>query len=468
MIWTKDKIIEALPNAKLFGFEDRDISACGIFVTSTNAGENMICAIRKEDETAGIALVAFNQFRQKFDIPAIMCTDYECFKDIGLPVIEVEDISKALYAMAYYVRGLYQGKVVAITGSAGKSTTTGICYNALTAYGADGNINKANTVYGISWNMAGYDLDVPFWVNEVSLNKGMYPSAKLVSPDVAVITNIAPVHLKVNETIETVAELKSRIFYNMKEGSFAVLYNGMAQYEKVLSFALAKKLKVITFGQDDSANIQIYVNENGCGLKIFGHVCKISKYPLPIHILLDMAAVAGVFIVLGLTLDDKLFNVFRNFRPLQGRSAIVRGKLADNSSVLIMDESYNANPLSMKMTIQSFDSLYKDKENKILILGDMSEGGLETIKQHKDLADIVLGVNPAHVILVGQYMSFLYYELKDKLKATYYSGVEALLEDILTYVSDNAYVFIKGSHSVGLGKLVDFFIDEFKKDNIQN
>lgn len=460
MNWTKENLLKALPYSKIYNMPD-DYTSGGVFVTPVNAGDNKICALRKENETAGMALTAFKTFSEKFNIPAVMCTDYESFNHINLPIIEVSDIPKALYDMACFVRDSYRGKVIAITGSAGKSTTTGICYDALKSYGADGNINKANTVFGLSWNMTDYDIDVPYWVNEVSLNKGMYPSARLLRPDVAVITNVAPVHLKADESVETVAELKSRIFTNMDEGGYAVLNKDMAYFDIAFSVAQVKRLNIITFGQGKDADIQVFVNESACGLIIGGKILEISKYPLPVHILLDMGAVAGVLTSLGLPVD---VNVFKSFKPLPGRGTILRGKVDENSAVLIMDESYNANPLSMKMTLEGFNSLYAHKENKILILGDMSEGGVETINQHKSLAKTVLDISPSKVILVGEYMTVLYYELKNKLDVSYYSGVEALLNDITSYLSGDNYIFVKGSHSVGLDNVVRFFVDKFKEN----
>ena len=456
MKWTKENLLKALSNVKIYNMPDDYISG-GVFVTPVNAGDNMICALRKDDENAGLSLAFFETVKDKFQIPAIMCTDYETFKHINLPIIEVENISQALYQMAGFVRDSYNGKVVAITGSAGKSTTTGICYEALKRYGADGNINKANTVFGLSWNMTDYDISVPYWVNEVSLNKGMYPSARLVRPDVAVITNVAPVHLKTNETLETVAQIKSRIFTDMSEGSFAVLNKDMDYFEVAFSAAKAKGLNILTFGQSENANIKVFVNESSCGLIIAGQVVEISKLPLPLHILLDMAAVVCVFAALGLSVNDDLLNVFKSFKPLVGRGTISRLKLDENRSVLVMDESYNANPLSMKMTLDGFNSLYGNKENKILILGDMSEGGIDTLNQHKNLAQIVLDIAPSKVFLVGQYMTVLYYALKEKLDVCYYSGVDALLENITSHIPDDSYIFVKGSHSVGLDKVIEKF-----------
>jgi UDP-N-acetylmuramyl pentapeptide synthase len=461
--WTKKRLKQALPKANLYNIAG-DFDCQGVLVTPVISKEKYIHLFRKTDETFGIAETFYDRLSQENSISAIMCTDYNYFKKYNLPIIEITDINSSLYDMACYKRDFYDGNVIAITGSAGKTTTTKICYDALSKYGACGNLNKANTVFGVSYNITSYDMEVPFWVNEVSLNKGMYPSAKMLHPDVAVITNIAPVHMNENATLKTVAEVKARIFTNMKKGAVAVLYNEMAYSDYVKEFAKAKELKIITFGQDESVDVQVVV-DSGYGFKFDGKYFEYSKYPVPLAVLLDMAAVIGIFKGLGLPCDEDLFNSFRKFKPMAGRGAILHGKFNENCNITVMDESYNANPLSMRVTLGGFAALFKNKENKLLILGDMLECGEDAIKYHKELAQSVKDVQASRIILVGEYMKNLYDELKDDLNCKYYGSVEQVIGILSELLHSDEYIFIKGSHSVGLDKLVKFFELKFKEFN---
>jgi UDP-N-acetylmuramyl pentapeptide synthase len=295
----------------------------------------------------------------------------------------------------------------------------------------------------------------------------MYPSAKMLHPDIAVITNVAPVHMNKNATLKTVAQIKARIFTDMQKGSSAVLYNEMAHFDCVKELAMEKELNIITFGQNEFADVQVVIDD-GYGFKFDGKYYEYSRYPVPLAVLLDMAAVVGVFKGLGLPCDEDLLNSFRNFKPMAGRGLILCGKFSENCNVTVMDESYNANPLSMKVTLDGFAALFKNKENKMLILGDMLECGEDAIKYHKELAQNVKNVQASRVLFVGEWMKYLYDELKVDLNCRYYESVEQVIEEIGDLLLPDDYIFVKGSHSVGLDKLVKFFELKFKEPKSDN
>lgn len=463
MKWlTKDLLKKLLPTARFHGLPD-NFESCGICAQAVNSAPDKIHILKMPDQDEGISEKKFNGLADKSSICAIMCTDYEYFKHYGLPVIEVDDVVDSLYVLAKFKRQFYKGTVIAITGSSGKSTTTRICYDLLKDYGAEANLSRVNKVFGLSWNVINYDLNKRYWINEVSQNRGMFQNARLMRPDVAVITNIAAVHLENGRTMEDIAKIKARIFIDMKEGAYAILYKQSEHFDILYNAAVNKKLNIITFGQSEDSDIKI-ITDKFYGISVFGKIIEISKSPMPIHILFDIAAAIGALFALGFNVEvNSVVSILKEFAPIKGRGVILEGFLDDFRKVTVVDESYNANPLSMRLTLEGFNSQYNDKPNKLLILGDMAEGGADTIELHKSLADTVLSVNPSKVILVGENMSYLYEVIKSKCNCIYYANIDKLVDENFDYFQNDDYVFVKGSNSTGLGKLIKLLKVKFQE-----
>lgn len=131
----------------------------------------------------------------------------------------------------------------------------------------------------------------------------------------------------------------------------------------------------------------------------------------------------------------------------------------------MIDESFNANPLSMKFSLDGFNKMFGKNKNKMLILGDMAEGGPETVQQHLDLLEDINKIKPTRVLLCGEQMSVLWDKVKDLYNGKYYTNVEELLADILGWIEDDDYIFIKASHSIELFKAVIKLRDMIRANN---
>lgn len=450
--WNKETILKALPKAKLFNMPD-NFSANGVRVTSLDFSAGDIALVRKSDEKIGILETFFPRIEDK--VSALLCTDAQHFEKYNLPVIEVENTSDAVIIMANYIRKYFKGKVIDITGSSGKTTTTKMCYDVLTDYGVSANLSRANTNFGIAWNMTHYDLAVPYWVNETSLGGGMDLNSYLTRPDIAVVTNIAPVHLKQHQQLINVAKAKSKIFTAMKPNGIAILYREMEYFDIFENAAKAKGLKIITFGESEDADVRILTGERN-SINIFGKLYKYSDLPIPKHILLDAAITLTVVYCLqgnGNPIYVAINNL-QGFTAIAGRGEVTKGRIDSQRQITIIDEAYNANPLSMKFALDGFNQIYGNNDNKLLILGDMTEGGPQTVQQHVSLLEDIKKVNPSRVILCGEQMSVLWDKVKDLYDGKYYKSVDELLAEFLIWVKNDDYIFIKSSHSVELFKVV--------------
>lgn len=439
--WNKENIQEAIGLCRMYNFPE-NWSASGFRIWHNPVGENDVMILRAPGETKGA--VKENILPVLDKISAIMCTNHEAFQDLNKPIIEVEDVSKALFALGKFIRRNYKGTVITLTGSAGKSTTTKMIYDTLEQYGADANLNLANTLIAICWNMTTFDTAKKYWVIESSIGYG-YVSF----PDIAIVTNLAAVHLKEGQTIEGMARGKSKIFATMPPGKIAILNKDMQCYEIFEAAAKEKNLNIITFGKQDNTDVKILPED--FSLEINNQVYRISENYIPEYIMYDIAAAIAVSKVLNLPIQTAIQKL-ADFKNLKGRGETLN-LICDGKNITLVDEAFNANPLSMSSTIEAFGKNY-DK-NKILFLGDMTEGGDKASEYHLALVDIIRNAKPSKVIFCGEEMKNLFNILQNEFECYYFENISKLLPECKNFINDNDNVFVKSSHATGLYKIVD-------------
>ena len=210
-------------------------------------------------------------------------------------------------------------------------------------------------------------------------------------------------------------------------------------------------------GLTDDCDVRV----TGNTIKIYDREYSLGEEFIPKHLKIDMAlALAAVY-----TLKEDVgaaVEVLTKFQSLTGRGETFTGKIQPNRTITLVDESYNANPLSMKATLEAFGEKYKDK-NKVLILGDMAEGGQNTLKQHLELIPVIQNVKPEKILLTGETMKEVWDMIKPEFKGEYFSNVMDLNKSLLQWIADGDCVFVKSSHSGGLYKTVNV-IKNFMKN----
>lgn len=448
--WNEEKLREALPYAQFFNFPP-NWGGKGLYIWHEQAEDDGMILVRREKETRGVLPRTIDSIQDK--VSAIIASDVTAYFKYRKPLIEVSaNPQNVIIDLARYIRKNYNGKVIAVTGSSGKSTTTQLVYDILASkYNTSANLNKYNTSWGLSWNMTCFDIDSKYWVIETSLGGGMSRNSAITKPHYAIITNIAPVHLTEGMKLEDVAKIKAQIFNSMEEGSCAILYKEAAHFEILKNAAEYKGLKIITFGESEDCDIRIIADSTGKFI-IDGQEYILKDTRTAKHILFDMAAALAVATEEGFEIED-ILNVLRNFSQVEGRGNQINITLPPDKKVTLIDESYNANPLSMKAALEGFAHLYQDR-NKVVILGDMAECGEESVKYHLAIAESIRLVNPKKVILCGKDIKHLYNAISSEFNSVYFETIEDLNSNIKDLLEDNDYAIVKSSHSSGLHKTV--------------
>ena len=451
--WNENNLKEALQTASTYNFPE-NWSSNGLVIWQDNYFPGNMILARNEGETRGLSVE--RNLKLLDTCSAILTTKSAPYFKYNKPIVELKGKNgDAIINMSRYIRKFFNGKVIGVTGSSGKSTTTQMLVDIFSAKcKVNSNIkSKANTSWGIAWNMTRFGIDDDYWVIETSLGGGMGRNAALVKPDYAILTNVAPVHLTGGMQLKDIAEEKSKIFSKTNENGTAIIYEGMEFFDIAKNAAEFRGLKIITFGESEFANIRVILDGISVLFIINGVEYKLNNTkPIGRHILLDMAAALAVVSEENYDINLAL-DILKSFKTLEGRGEEFISIIPDNKTIYVTDEAYNANPLSMQAAITAFGEKYKGN-NTVLVLGDMAECGEETERYHKELANSIEKVSPNKLFLCGKDIKYLYDVVKDTYDTGYYTDVNSLQNDSLEDLSDGDYVFLKSSHSGELYRVV--------------
>lgn len=394
-------------------------------------------------------------------------------REVDYPHVRVEDTTRALEALGRAARERVGAKIVGVTGSVGKTGVKEAIFTALerTSRGAaHRSVRSYNNHVGVPLSLSRMPPRSRFGVFEMGMNHAGEISGLTaqVRPDVAVITTIAPAHIENLGSLEAIADAKAEIFEGLRKGGTAVIPADVEQFEQLRDAARAAKARVISFGRSARADLRLLdALPDGSGGSLVTaslgdtRLCFTVAEPGEHWIdnaLCVMAAVhaaGGDLGAAGLALAE--------MGGLKGRGARVRAKVPGGHALLI-DESYNANPASMRATLAQLGQTPANR--RIAVLGSMKELGDFAPAFHAQLIEPVMAANVDHLILVGEEMGSLAREMgKDAYtalgKGVSFAHCENAGEAIAALqefgLAGGDAVLVKGSNSVGLARVVDHF-----------
>lgn len=394
-------------------------------------------------------------------------------REVDYPHVRVEDTIKALEALAEAARDRAAAKIVGVTGSVGKTGVKEAIFTALerTSRGAaHRSVRSYNNHVGVPLSLSRMPPRSRFGVFEMGMNHAGEISGLTaqVRPHVAVITTIAPAHIENLGSMEGIAAAKAEIFEGLEKGGTAVIPADVEQFEQLRGAAKAKGVKIIAFGRGENADLRLLdAVPDGSGgslvtaamgdMRLCFTVAEPGEHWID-NALCVMAAVyaaGGDLGAAGLALAE--------MGGLKGRGARVRAKVPGGHALLI-DESYNANPASMRATLAQLGQTPATR--RIAVLGSMKELGDFAPAFHAQLLEPILAANLDHAVLVGDEMRALAREMGKDASTALGKGVTfahcdnageaiAALQEFGLVGGDA--VLVKGSNSVGLARVVDHF-----------
>ena len=383
------------------------------------------------------------------------------------PHVLVADTFAALQALGRASRERTKATIFGVTGSVGKTSTKEALYAALER-NRPGKIHRSVKSYnnhtGVPLSLARMPRDAEFAVLEMGMNNAgeIRALTAQVRPQVALITAIAPAHIENLGSMEGIADAKAEIFDGLEPEGVAILPNDTPLRDRLLKAARRRADRIITFGGGDADVHAVHaVRAEGGGSLISAALLEreltftISQpgehwVCNALAVLAAVEAVGADAALAGLALAD--------MGGLKGRGQRHRVRI-DGGTLLLIDESYNANPASMAATLRSLGA-EKDAKRRIAVLGPMRELGAHSDELHAGLAPAVLSAHVDKLILIGEEMRPLDEALRGGVAVDRVVSVEEATERLRELVRPGDAVLVKASNSVGLAKLVESMAKE--------
>ncbi|WP_019222416.1 UDP-N-acetylmuramoylalanyl-D-glutamyl-2,6-diaminopimelate--D-alanyl-D-alanine ligase [Bartonella rattaustraliani] len=389
-------------------------------------------------------------------------------KTLSAPLIVVPDVLRALEKLAQAARARSKAKIVAITGSAGKTTTKESLKQVLANFGkVHASPASLNNHWGVPLTLARMPVESDYGVFEIGMNhKGeIRPLVHFVRPHVALITHISAGHMGFFKSLEEIADAKAEIFEGLDEEGTAILNADNAFFSYLVQKAKQCGVKkILSFGEAENADyqardIRLFTDYSSMIVRILGQD-KMVKIGAPgRHIVQNSLAVIAACDAMHVDLEPVLLSLSHFFLQ-KGRGVRYRLSLPSGGEFHLIDESYNANPASMcaALDLLAIGPVGVDGR-RIAILGDMLELGAYSEKLHRDLVKPICLSGAHPVFLFGQEMKFLATDLSAYIKVYYAENVEKILPLIFAEISNGDLLMIKSSHSLSSSEIVAALLD---------
>jgi UDP-N-acetylmuramoyl-tripeptide--D-alanyl-D-alanine ligase len=364
----------------------------------------------------------------------------------------VDDTLAALHRLGGYARERFTGRLVAITGSVGKTTTKEMLRAILAEFGpTHAAVASYNNHWGLPLTLARLPPDSAFCVAEIGMNHPgeIAPLARLARPHVAVITTVEKAHIGFLGTIEAIADEKAAVLSALEPGGVAVLPADSPLLPRLR--AAACDARVVTFGAAPNADVRlvaIAMDADGSDVvaNVEGHrVCFHLSAPgshMAVNGLAALAAASHLKCAASLgDISRVASEVYKRFVPIGGRGAH-RHIALPGGTALLLDESYNGNPASIRAALAVLR--LQPATRRIAVLGDMLELGDEGPAEHRALAADVAAAADC-LFACGPLMGGLFTAVPEPMRVAHTQDSASLAPILAHSVAPGDAILIKGS-----------------------
>ena len=379
------------------------------------------------------------------------------------PLVRVPDAMKALVSVGGAGRLRSRARVASVTGSVGKTSTKDALRAMLSTQAkTEASVASYNNHVGVPISLARLPRDARYGVFEIGMNHPgeIEPLARLVEADVGVVTNIEPAHIGYMGSEEAIADEKACLFAGMRSGAVAVLNRDNRYYERLVAGARRFGVtRVVGFGKSDAAEARLVacsLQDRGSDVVVSLHGRRL-EYRLGApgeHWVLNSLAALAVVEALGADVT-KAAATLAGVKASPGRGARRRLKFG-NGTIEFLDESYNANPASMRAMLAVLARTEPAPGGRrLLAMGDMRELGEGADAFHAGLAEAVAASGAAQVFLCGPHMEALWRRMATEQKGVHRPDSAALAGEVAAALKAGDVIAVKGSLGSKMKNVVD-------------
>jgi len=446
-LWTVEDMAAAM-DAVRQGRLPPAVSGLSIDSRTIGRGEAFFAIADRRDghEFVGAALAAHAGV-------AVVAVGRRAEMPIDAPLLVVPDVLAALRALAAAARVRSSAKVIAVTGSVGKTSTKEALRLALAKDGeTHASVASYNNHWGVPLSLARCRASAHYAVLEMGMNHAgeIEPLSRLARPHVAIITAIAPVHLEFFGSLAKIADAKAEIFLGLEKGGAAVVNRDGPQFSHLKSRAKAAGVgRVVSFGAHAKADARLIkcalhadcstVQANILGTELTYKIGAPGR-----HLVHNSLAVLAAAELVGADLALAAL-ALAEFKPTSGRGALIEVDLPSGKALLI-DDSYNANPASVAASLALLGQTQIGPHGRrIAVLGDMLELGPRGRALHRGLLEPVV-VNAIDLVFCcGPLMRALWQALPASRRGGYAEDSAALEAQVSSAIRAGDAVMVKGS-----------------------
>jgi UDP-N-acetylmuramoyl-tripeptide--D-alanyl-D-alanine ligase len=386
---------------------------------------------------------------------------------VGLPgdsaLLSVADTFKALNDLGRAGRDRSEAKVIAVTGSVGKTGVKEALGQLLSGQGETSySRGSFNNHFGVPLSLARLPVSADYAVFELGMNHAgeLIPLSQMVRPIVAIVTTVEPAHIEFFASVDDIARAKAEIFQGLEEGGTAILNRDNKYFDLLSAAAIAAGAgKVIGFGAHDEAQFKlvdfVLTSEGSTVEASFDGYRFTYRLAMPGQhwVQNSLAALAAVQAV-GADVVAAA-RAFADIKPPKGRGQRHTLPVNDGHFELI-DDSYNASPVSIAAALEVLARAEPGPSGRrIVALGDMKELGSDSPDLHRAIAPQVGAANVDLVYAAGTKMKYMCEGLPGIIGVTHAATFEDLIQPLLTEIQPGDVVLVKGSAGSQMGKVVD-------------
>lgn len=370
------------------------------------------------------------------------------------PLLVVEDTMEGLTDLARFARMRSEARVAAVTGSVGKTSTKEALKLALSAtapaYASQGNLNNQ---WGAPLSLSRMPEQVAYGVFELGMNHAgeIAPLSRLVEPDVAIITNVEAVHAAHFHSVEGIADAKAEIFRGMGPESTAILNRDNPHFPRLVAHARTQGVgRIWSFGEHPEADARLvdcslHTAASAVNAIILGEPVQYTLSAPGRHWVLNSLSVLLAAKGLGANIAGAARAMGR-ITPLRGRGARIRIEVEQGGAILLIDESYNASPVSVAASLEVLGGVDSGPDGRrIAVLGDMLELGPDAPALHAGLKEPVLANDIDLVFTCGPDMKHLHDALPEGRRGAHAADSRALAAVLADAVRPGDCIMVKGS-----------------------